>query len=228
MSTAPDAASNAALGASQVVPQVASLGATLDTPEQVRAHYGQMDPRVAAKELPRLDQHARAFIALSPFLVIASADASGRCDATPRGDAPGFVAVLDDRTLAIPDRRGNKRVDTMTNVAENPQVGLVFMVPGFNETLRVNGRARVTTDPALLAPLEAKGIVPGAGLLIDVEEVYFHCGKAMIRSHLWDPDHRLPRSAFPSLGRVIADQVKGLDAEASEKWIEEGYRDRLY
>lgn len=206
----------------------ASPGPTLDTREQVRAHYGAMDPRVAAKELPRLDKHARAFIALSPFLVIASADRAGRCDATPRGDAPGFVAVVDDRTLLIPDRRGNKRVDTMTNVAENPQLGLVFMVPGINETLRVNGRARITTDPALLAPLEAKGAVPNAGLLVHVEEAYFHCGKAMIRSDLWNPDRRVPRAAFPSLGRIIADQIKGLDADASEKWIEESYRERLY
>lgn len=202
--------------------------ATLATREAVRAHYGQMDPRVAAKEFPRLDRHARAFIALSPFLVIASSDASGRCDATPRGDAPGFVAVLDDRTLLIPDRRGNKRVDTMTNVAENPQVGLVFMVPGINETLRVNGHARITTDPALLAPLEARDVAPSAGLLVSVDEMYFHCGKAMIRSALWSPDSRVPRSAFPTLGKVIADQIGGLDHAASDKWIEESYRDRLY
>lgn len=220
--------STAASDASVDASLSASPGGTLATPEQVRVHYGQMDPRVAAKELPRLDKHARAFIALSPFLVVASADGSGRCDATPRGDAPGFVAVIDDRTLLIPDRRGNKRVDTMTNVAENPGVGLVFMVPGINETLRVNGRARITTDPALLAPLEAKGVVPGAGLLVAVQEAYFHCGKAMIRSHLWDPDRRVPRSAFPTLGRIIADQIGGMDAETGDKWIEESYRERLY
>ena len=107
--------------------------------EEIRAHYGQPDPRVVAKQLTRLDRHARAFIALSPFLVIASADAEGRCDATPRGDAPGFVAVLDEATLLIPDRIGNRRVDTMMNVAGNPQLGLIFLVPGINETLRVNG-----------------------------------------------------------------------------------------
>lgn len=195
--------------------------------EEIRTHYGQPDPRVVAKQLTRLDRHARAFIALSPFLVIASADAEGRCDATPRGDAPGFVAVLDEVTLLIPDRIGNRRVDTMMNVAGNPQLGLIFLVPGINETLRVNGRAAMTRDAALLAPLAAQGKPPLAGLLVTVEEVFFHCGKAMMRSGLWDPAKQVPRASFPSLGRILADQLAE-DAERSEAWIAESYSKRLY
>ena len=195
--------------------------------EEIRAHYGQPDPRVVAKQLTRLDRHARAFIALSPFLVIASADAEGRCDATPRGDAPGFVAVLDEATLLIPDRIGNRRVDTMMNVAGNPQLGLIFLVPGINETLRVNGRAAMTRDAALLAPLAAQGKPPLAGLLVSVEEVFFHCVNAMMRSGLLDASRQVPRASFPSLGRILADQLAE-DAERSEAWIAESYSKRFY
>lgn len=200
----------------------------LSEPSNVRALYGEPSRLAQQKDVRSLDRHARDFIGLSPFLVLASSDASGRGDATPRGDAPGFVAVLDDKTLLIPDRRGNNRVDSMLNVAENPPVGLLFMVPGINETLRVNGRARITADPGLLAPLAAQGQVPKAGLLVSVEEVYFHCGKALIRSDLWNPEKRVERKAFPSLGRILADQINGTNAEESERYIEESYRNRLY
>lgn len=198
------------------------------TRDAVRAHYGDPSARVKAKQLARLDQHARAFIALSPFLVIASSDASGRGDATPRGDTPGFVAVLDDTTLLIPDRLGNRRVDTMLNVAANPQVGLLFMVPGVNETLRVNGSARITIDPGTLKQLEAQGKMPVAGLIVDAEEVYFHCGKALIRSGLWKQEASPERPQFPSLGRILADQIAGIDVAEAERSIEEDYRTKLY
>ncbi|ACL59451.1 pyridoxamine 5'-phosphate oxidase family protein [Methylobacterium nodulans] len=202
---------------------------TTDTsPAAIRAHYGSPSERALRKELTRLDGHAQAFIALSPFLVIASSDAAGRGDATPRGDAPGFVAVLDEVTLLIPDRPGNRRADTMLNVAENPQVGLLFLVPGLDETLRVNGRARFTTDEALLAPLAVEGRNPVAGLVVAVEEVFFHCGKAMLRSRIWDPDRQVARGSFPSLGRILADQIAGEDTAEAERAIEESYRTRLY
>jgi PPOX class probable FMN-dependent enzyme len=199
----------------------------------VRAHYGTPSEMSLAKELKRLDQHCRAFIALSPFVVLASADAQGRCDASPRGDSPGFVAVLDDRTLAIPDRTGNKRVDTMLNLTENPRLGALFLVPGVNETLRVNGRARISLEPELLAGMAVNGKPPNAATLIDVEEVYFQCAKALLRSELWNPEKRVPKGAFPSLGRVLADQIKGAEAEQAEAEqlelaIEERYRNALY
>jgi uncharacterized protein len=200
---------------------------TLTKPD-LRALFGAPSELAVKKELHRLDPHARAFIALSPFVVVASADAAGRCDATPRGDAPGFVEVLDDGRLLIPDRRGNNRIDTFQNIAENPHVGLIFMVPGINETLRVNGAASITTEPALLEPLAVQGKTPKAALLVTPEEVYFHCGKALIRSDLWNAEKKVPRSAFPSLGKIIADQVSGVDAVGADRVIEDAYRTRLY
>jgi PPOX class probable FMN-dependent enzyme len=196
-------------------------------PEDVRALYGEPSDLVRKKVLDRLDKHCQHFIRLSPFVVIASCDETG-ADATPRGDAPGFVAILGDRKLLIPDRRGNNRIDTLLNVARNPQIGLLFMVPGINETLRVNGTGRITSDPALLEPMAAQGKVPTSALEVDVQEAFFHCGKAMIRSRLWEADAKVDRKIFPSLGRIVADQIAGIDAEAAEKNLEEAYRSRLY
>jgi uncharacterized protein len=195
---------------------------------ELRELYGPPGERSVKKQLTRFDKHCRAFIARSPFLVMASSDPSGRCDASPKGDAPGFVQVLDDQTLLIPDRLGNNRVDTIGNLLERPGVGLIFFVPGLNETLRVNGRARITTDPALLEPLAVNGKVPRSGILVAAEEVYFHCGKALIRSDLWNPEKQLSRSEFPSLGRILADQIGGMSVEEAERATAESYRTRLY
>jgi len=190
--------------------------------------YGPPNDRSLKKQLSRFDRHCRAFIARSPFLVIASSDPLGRCDASPKGDAPGFVKVIDDETLLIPDRLGNNRVDTIGNLLERPGVGLIFFVPGLNETLRVNGRARLITDPALLEPLAVNGKVPRSGIVVAAEEIYFHCGKALIRSDLWNPDKQLRRSEFPSLGRILADQIGGISVEEAERLTAESYRTRLY
>jgi uncharacterized protein len=195
----------------------------------IRELYGQPSERVIKKQLPRLEKHSRAFIARSPFLVIASADSQGRVDASPKGDAPGFVQVLDDETLLIPDRLGNNRVDTIGNVLDHPGVGLIFFVPGLRETLRVNGKAQITTDPALLQPCTVNGKAPRSGILIAAEEVYFHCGKALIRSDLWNPAKMLKHSDFPSLGRMVTEQIgEGGDIAAAERNTEESYRTRLY
>jgi PPOX class probable FMN-dependent enzyme len=194
----------------------------------LRDFYGEVGGLAKEKELTRLDKHCRAFIALSPFLVLATADDEGRLDASPRGDAPGFVLVLDDTTLLLPDRPGNNRVDSFNNVVANPGVGMIFFVPGIEETLRVNGRARLTTDAALLTPAEAQGKVPRAGLLITVEQAFFHCAKALKRSRLWDASRHVERRSFPSLGKIIADQTEKCSAEDAEARIEDGYRNRLY
>jgi PPOX class probable FMN-dependent enzyme len=196
--------------------------------DSVRTHYGEPSHIAKAKQLDRLDQHCKAFIELSRFVVVATVDAGGRVDASPRGDAPGFVAVLNERTLLIPDRTGNRRADTTINVTTNPRVGLLFMVPGIDETLRVNGSARVTIDPAVLMPLAVGGRAPVSGLLVTTEEVFFHCGKPLIRSDLWNPDRRVARGCFPSLGRILADQITGGKAEEYERRIEEQYRTGLY
>jgi uncharacterized protein len=195
---------------------------------EIRGLYGEPMERAVKKQLPRLEKHSRAFIALSPFLVIASADARGRLDASPKGDAPGFVRVLDNETLLIPDRLGNNRVDTIANVLASPGVGLIFFVPGLRETLRVNGKARVTTDPKLLEPCAVGGKMPRSGILVTAEEVYFHCGKALIRSDLWNPEKMLKHSDFPSLGRIITEQIGQGDAVAAERATEDSYRTRLY
>ena len=195
---------------------------------EIRSIYGEPAERAVKKQLPRLEKHSRAFIALSPFLVIASADPSGRVDASPKGDAPGFVQVIDDETLLIPDRVGNNRVDTIGNLLASPGVGLIFFVPGLRETLRVNGKARITSDPALLEPCAVNGKVPRSGILVTAQEVYFHCGKALIRSDLWNPAKHVPQSDFPLLGRIITEQIGEGSAEAEERATEERYRTRLY
>jgi uncharacterized protein len=195
---------------------------------EIRQIYGEPAERAVKKQLPRLEKHSRAFIARSPFLVIASTDPAGRVDASPKGDMPGFVQVLDDTTLLIPDRLGNNRVDTIGNLLACPGVGLIFFVPGLRETLRVNGRARITSAPALLEPCAVNGKVPRSGILITADEVYFHCGKALIRSDLWNPDKHIAQSDFPSLGRIITEQIgEGSVAEA-ERYTAESYRTRLY
>ena len=194
----------------------------------LREHYGEPTYRSRKKQLARLDRHCRHFISLSPFLVISSAAAGGKADVSPRGDAPGFVAVLDDHTLLIPDRPGNNRVDTMGNLMENAHVGMLFLLPGVNETLRVNGTASVTTDKSLLAPLAVQGKVPKSGIVVRVEEAFMHCAKALIRSKLWDPDSRIDRGDFPTMGRILADQIEGVDAEEADRYTEEVYRTQLY
>jgi PPOX class probable FMN-dependent enzyme len=194
----------------------------------LRAHMGQISAMAERKVLTRLDRHCRHFISLSPFLVLATADADGRVDASPRGDPPGFVSVLDDRTLLVPDRPGNNRADSFGNVLSAPGVGIIFFVPGIDETLRVNGRAELVKENEALAGLEVQGRAPRTGLTIHVEEAFFHCAKALRRARLWDPATRIERSSFPSLGRVIADQVTGFTAEDADRRIEQGYRERMY
>ena len=201
---------------------------TISNKDDLRGFFGEPSERAAKKDIGRLDKHCRNFIALSPFCVLSTADADGRADASPKGDAPGFVAVLDDHTLVIPDRPGNNRVDSMQNILDNPHVGLIFFVPGMNETLRVNGRARITTEAELLAPLAVRGKAPQAGLVVEIEEVFLHCAKALMRSRLWDPETQIDRKSFPSLGRMLADQIEGQDPEQAERAIEEGYRTKLY
>jgi uncharacterized protein len=196
--------------------------------DSLRAHFGAMSTIVARKVLPRLDRHSRAFIALSPFLVVATADGDGGVDASPRGDAPGFVAVRDDSTLTIPDRPGNRRVDSFSNVIRHPGIGLIFFVPGFDETLRVNGTARVVSDAGRLGPLEAQGKAPATGLLVAITEVFFHCGKALMRAKLWDASRHVARDSFPSLGRIVAEQTAAMSVESAEELVATSYRETLY
>lgn len=196
--------------------------------EELRELYGPASERSLRKEMTSLDPHARNFIAHSPFLVIGTAGVEGGSDVSPKGDAPGFVAVLDDHTLVIPDRPGNNRLDGLRNILENPQVGLLFLIPGVNETLRVNGRARITRDASLLAPLAVQGKVPKTGLVVEVHEVFLHCPKALIRSKLWDPETQIERKTFPTMGQMLADQIGGMDPAELDRGTEESIKTRLY
>lgn len=194
----------------------------------LRSLYGTPGDLAARKVLDRLDVHCRRFVELSPFLVLGTSDAQGRQDVSPRGDAPGFVRVLDERTLLLPDRPGNNRVDSLGNIAAQPQVALLFLVPGVDETLRVNGTARIVTDPQLLAPSAVNGKTPRSGLLIAVEECFLHCGKALIRARLWDQAQHIERCSFPTLARMIADQIAGVDEREAERVVDDSYRNMLY
>ncbi len=200
----------------------------IDAAGALRAHFGEPSDLVKQAVVPKLDRHCRRFIEHSPFLVIGSQPGSGSADVSPRGDPPGFVRVLDEATLLIPDRPGNKRVDTMHNVLGNPRVALIFLVPGINECLRVNGRAEITTDPALLAPAAVNGKAPATGLLVHVDEALIHCAKAMMRAKLWDADAQIERKAFPRFGEMKADQIAGIAADDAEARIQDSYRNRLY
>lgn len=194
----------------------------------LRAIYGEPSTVAVGKQLERLDAHCRAFIALSPFCVVATQGPDGLGDATPRGDAPGFVGVLDERTVALPDRPGNRRLDTITNVLGNPGVGLLFLIPGFDDTLRVNGIAEIRDDEDLRQRFAVADKLPATVMLVHVREAYLHCAKAFIRSRLWDPAGRVERSRLPSLGQMIKDQVNGEITVPDDAELAALYRNELY
>jgi PPOX class probable FMN-dependent enzyme len=202
----------------------------LETETALRELYGTPGELAAKKQLTYLDKHARRFLELCPFLVISTQGADGLGDVSPKGDAPGFVAVLDDRTILIPDRPGNNRIDTLGNLTENPGVGILFMIPGVNETLRINGHARVIADTGLLTQFAVRDRLPKTGILVEVKEMYLHCAKALVRSKLWDDDYRVERTVLPSLGQMIADQVEDatVDVAAADRRIADSEKNNLY
>jgi uncharacterized protein len=198
--------------------------------DELRAIVGEPSERAVKKQIDRLDEHCRSIIAASPFMLLGTSSAAGWCDVSPKGDAPGFVQVLDERTLAIPDRPGNKRLDSLMNIVENPRVGLLFMVPGKGETLRVNGQATIVRDEALLARLAFEGKAPQLAIVVEVEEAYGHCSKAFIRSHLWEPETWADASGLPSISRMVFDHARpeGMTLEQVEAQTAEAYKTKLY
>ena len=196
----------------------------------LRAVVGEPRELVIKKQLSALDRHCRAFIALSPFLLIGTANPNGQCDVSPRGDAPGFVLALDDHTLAIPDRPGNRRIDSLCNIIAHGGIGLLFMIPGVEETLRINGRAGIVQDADLMARLEANEKTPTLAIIVDIEEAFLQCPKALKRSRLWDATTWPERSALPTLAQMLHDQVPMPDVTVEEldAAFEQGYRERLY
>jgi PPOX class probable FMN-dependent enzyme len=197
--------------------------------EELRTLYKSPGEGAVRKELPRLDGHCRSFIAKSPFVLIGSSDSNGNADVTPKGDRPGFAAILDNNNIAIPDRPGNNRLDTLENIVVNPAVGLLFLIPGMNETLRINGHARITADAALRESLAVDGKLPVSVTVVSVKAAYMHCAKAFMRSELWKPESWLDRSTLPTLGEILRDQLAlAQSAEATDKWLDEGYQKTMW
>lgn len=203
---------------------------TIQTEAELRGIMGEPGGVAVGKQLDRLDRHCRSFIALSPFVLVGTSASDGACDVSPRGDAPGFVLVLDEKTLVIPERPGNRRLDSLLNILRTGTVGLLFLVPGFEEMLRVNGRAWVVRDAEVLKRGAARGKPPAVAIGVEVEECFLHCAKAFRRSKLWEPGVWPERSSLPSLGRMLRDQgaAPGASAEDLEGRIEESYAKHLY
>ena len=195
---------------------------------ELRKLYPPTVERARLKTQFKLDKHSRDFIARSPFVCLGSSGEKG-ADVTPRGDQPGFVLVLDDTTLAIPDWPGNNRLDSLSNILLNPQVGLLFLIPGVDETLRVSGTAEISTSAELLDRWQRNGKTPRAALVVTVREAFFHCGKALIRSRLWQDDYKIQRSELPPYGEILKDQIVTSEtAKEIELSIQSGYRNKLY
>jgi hypothetical protein len=187
------------------------------------------------KSITRLDKHCREFIRRSPFVCIGTSNGEGKADVSPKGDPPGFVQVLDDQTLFIPDRPGNNRLDSMSNLVMNPAIALLFLIPGFNETLRVNGQAVIVQDDTLNQQSSINGRTPKVGIQVSVETAFLHCAKAFKRSKLWEPESRQNRKEMPSLGQIIIEQatpagqsVEQDEVVRAELAIEKSSRTRLY
>lgn len=188
----------------------------ITTQSALRTLYGLTSERAQKKEIPRLDVHATRFISLSPFVVLASSGAGGDMDASPRGGQPGFVKVLDASTLLLPDAPGNNRLDTLENIVSTGRLGMIFLVPGVDETLRINGRAVLSQDPADLQACADTRRSPMVAIRVTVESVYLHCAKALMRSHLWDSTRHIERQALPTMGEMLRDQIQAFKGETIE------------
>lgn len=208
---------------------------TFSTDEELREYIGRPADLAKAKAIDHLDKHCRAYIKRSPFICIGTAASTGQADVSPRGDAPGFVQVLDEKTIFIPERPGNKRLDTLGNIIENPNVGIFFLVPGFEVSLRINGKATIVRDERLLEKATVKGKVPKLGIRVHVDEAYLHCAKAIKRSKIWDENSKQDRGEMPSLGRMVLEQVAPPDQppsaevlQTTDDYIEDNYKNELY
>ena len=202
------------------------MSTTISDKDALRRVYKSPQPRSIAKAIPRLDRHCRRFVELSPLCVLATSGAGGG-DVSPRGGPAGFVKIVDEGTLVIPDFPGNNRLDSLENILENGRVGLLFFVPGVDETLRVNGRATLDVDPELRAMGTVDGKLPIAVIRVAVEQAYLHCGKALMRSAFWDATKHVDRSTFPSIGEMIRDQVNWATAETQDEMLVR-YKETLY
>jgi hypothetical protein len=199
----------------------------IESVDALRTIYGAAKERSVRKQIDHLDLHCRRFVALSPFIVVASADGAGNMDASPRGGEPGFVRVVDAKTLLIPDAPGNNRLDTLTNIVETGNIGLLFMIPGVDETLRVNGRARVSNDLSYLNRFEGEPRTPKLVIEIAVTDAYLHCAKAFMRSRLWDSARHVDRGVLPTMGEMLRDQTGMVSPPESQTEMKARYASEL-
>ena len=195
--------------------------------EQLRKLYEYPKGRAAIKVINELEQHSKEFLKLSPFVVISSIGADGIADASPRGDGKGFVKIKDNRTIIIPDRSGNNRLDTLQNIIANSTVGLLFFIPGINEVLRINGNGYIEDDIDLCSEFKIKNNVPKSCILINIKEIYMHCAKAIMRSSLWDPSSYLAAKDFPTISRILNDQINSNDDLKNHQQEEQRYREQI-
>lgn len=202
----------------------------IESEEELRSLFGYPSELVNNKTITFIDHHCRDYISKSPMIFIATSDSSGFCDVSPRGDTEGFVYVLDDKHLVIPERPGNRRFDSLRNIIENPRVGLIFIIPGLEETLRVNGHASIVKDEEIMKTMEAHGKVPVIGIGVEVEECFMHCAKAFKRSHLWDDNYWPAKEVLPKPSVILAEHARklGISQEDIAKSLKESYEKRLY
>ena len=206
---------------------------TITSEEELRSFYANTHALAIKKCLPKLDRHCREFIARSPFLCLSTQHANGSADVSPRGDPAGFVQILDDNTLIIPDRPGNNRLDSLSNILSNSSVGLLFVAPGFDDALRVNGKASLSRDPQLLESMIVKGRTPTLAIVVQINEAFLHCAKAFRRAKLWKAESHQDRSEMTSMIGMILEQSSGQPADpetlpAAEKDLEEEYNQTMY
>ena len=204
------------------------FGDAVQSEPELRALFPAPTHNSYRKQIDRLDEHCHALIAASPIVFVATADAEGRCDVSPRGGPAGWVRALDEQRLLLPEGRGNNRLDSLVNLLANPWIGLLFVIPGRNETLRVNGRATLTTDPELLAGVPLRGRVPPLAIGVDADEVFTHCGKAFIRSELWDPATWPARDTLPTPAEVLRTQTGAGSVAEAQARLDESYTQRLW
>ncbi|MFS1512088.1 pyridoxamine 5'-phosphate oxidase family protein [Chengkuizengella sp. SCS-71B] len=198
--------------------------------EELREMLGYPSERAIKKVVSKLDSHCRQYLRLSPFVVLSTSDANGICDVSPRGDAPGFIHIIDDKHIVLPERQGNKRMDSIKNILSNQHVGLIFLIPGLKETLRINGKACVIKDQEMLKHMAVNEQVPLLGIGIQIEECFVHCGKSLIRSQLWDQKTWTDKKNLPSIPHMMADHVNvsNISPKVIEESLQESYTKRLY
>ena len=204
------------------------LAHRVSTVAELRAVVGEAHPEIINKHTAWLTPSIRDFIAAAPFFALASSDARGNCDVTPRGDVKSMIQIIDDETIVIPDRLGNRRVDTFRNILENPHVGLLFFIPGVEEALRINGRATITTDPEILASMALQGKSPNLGIMVETDEVFVHCARALLRARLWKPETWPDDEAIPTLAQIWNEQKNLPPPDESAGKRQEAYREVLY